>query len=105
MRKISVQLLALLMRLGRRGSERGFSLVEMLISMLLTSLIVTAIYSIFRVQTHSVKVQENRLEAQEYARSVVDIMVREIRNAAYNPLSVTSGAADCFGVGSPGAPA
>ncbi|MBI2089110.1 MAG: prepilin-type N-terminal cleavage/methylation domain-containing protein [Deltaproteobacteria bacterium] len=74
---------------GRLASPGGFTLVEMLVSILITSLIVVAIYSIFRVQTHSVKIQENRLEAQEYARSVLDIMVREIRNAGYFPVTVT----------------
>ncbi|MBI2360366.1 MAG: prepilin-type N-terminal cleavage/methylation domain-containing protein [Deltaproteobacteria bacterium] len=86
------------------GSAKGFTLIEMLVSIMITSLIVTAIYSIFRVQTHSVKIQESRLEAQEYARSVLDMMVREIRNAAYNPLGATLGA-DCLGLGLPGAPA
>lgn len=73
----------------RLASPKGFTLVEMLVSILITSLIVVAIYSIFRVQTHSVKIQENRLEAQEYARSVLDMMVREIRNAGYFPVTVT----------------
>jgi prepilin-type N-terminal cleavage/methylation domain-containing protein len=90
-------------RASRLTADGGFSLVELLISMLVTSLMVVAIYSIFRVQTHSVKIQENRLEAQEYARSVLDITVREIRNAAYNPLGATLGA-DCLGLGLPGAP-
>lgn len=66
-------------------SNKGFTIVELLVSILLTSIIMGAIYSVYRVQTHSAKVQENRLEAQEYARSVLDIMVREIRNAAYAP--------------------
>lgn len=88
-------------RLTRCG---GFTLVEMLISMLMTSFLIVAIYSIFRVQTHSVKLQERRLEAQEYARSVLDMMVREIRNAAYNPLGATLGAS-CGGGIVPGAPA
>jgi Tfp pilus assembly protein PilW len=74
----------------------------MLVSILITSLIVVAIYSIFRVQTHSVKIQENRLEAQEYARSVLDMMVREIRNAGYNPLSTSTGT-NCGGTGNPAA--
>lgn len=73
-------------RAALHGSESGFTLVELLISILMTSLIVVAIYSIFRVQTHSVKLQESRLEAQEYARSVLDIMIREIRNAGYFPV-------------------
>jgi len=82
--------------------ERGFTIVELLVSILLTSIIMGAIYSVYRVQTHSAKAQENRLEAQEYARSVLDMMVREIRNAAYNPLGATSGT-NCAG-GSAGTP-
>ena len=60
-------------------------MVELLVSLLLTSIIMTAVYSVYRVQTHSAKLQESRLEAQEYARSVLDMMVREIRNAGYAP--------------------
>lgn len=66
-------------------SEKGFTIVELLVSILLTFIIMGAIYSVYRVQTHSAKVQENRMEAQEYARSVLDMMVREIRNAGYAP--------------------
>jgi len=76
--------------------QNGFTLVEFLVSILLTSIIMGAIYSVYRVQTHSAKVQESRLEAQEYARSVLDMMVREIRNAAYNPLGATLGT-NCAG--------
>lgn len=83
-------------------SKKGFTIIELLVSILLTSIIMGAIYSVYRVQTHSAKVQENRLEAQEYARSVLDMMVREIRNAAYNPLSATNGT-NCAG-GSSGVP-
>jgi prepilin-type N-terminal cleavage/methylation domain-containing protein len=83
-------------------AHSGFTLVELLVSILLTSIIMGAVYSVYRVQTHTVKIQENRLEAQEYARSVLDLMVREIRNAGYNPLGVTNGA-NCSG-GSSGAP-
>jgi prepilin-type N-terminal cleavage/methylation domain-containing protein len=84
-------------------NKKGFTIVELLVSVLLTSIIMGAIYSVYRVQTHSAKVQENRLEAQEYARSVLDMMVREIRNAAYNPLSATLGT-NCAGglAGAPG---
>lgn len=85
-------------------SKKGFTIIELLVSVLLTSIIMGAIYSVYRVQTHSAKVQENRLEAQEYARSVLDLMVREIRNAAYNPLSAILGASCGGGIiaGTPG---
>jgi hypothetical protein len=50
-----------------------------------------AIYSLFKVQTRLARLQENRLEAQEHARSILDLMVRDIKNAAYNPLGATLG--------------
>lgn len=73
----------------RAGGQGGFSLVELLISILLSSMMLSAIYSVYRVQAHSVKLQENRLEAQGYARSILDLMVREIRNAGYAPTGAT----------------
>lgn len=66
-------------------NKKGFTLVEFLVSLLLTSIVMLAVYSVYRVQTHSVKIQEGNQEAQEYARAVVDMMVREIRNIGYLP--------------------
>ena len=83
-------------------SQQGFSLIEFLVTILLSSIVMGAIYSVYRVQTRSMKVQENRMEAQQYARSVLDLIVREIRNAGFNPLSVTNGN-NCAG-GSQGTP-
>ena len=75
--------------------QAGFTIVELLVSILLTSIIMTAVYSVYRVQTHSAKVQESRLEAQEYARSVLDAsdrrrlmtMAGDLLKAAYNPVT------------------
>jgi Tfp pilus assembly protein PilW len=44
-------------------------------------MVLGAVYTLYRVQTHSTKVEASRLEAQEYANAVLDLMVREIRNA------------------------
>jgi Tfp pilus assembly protein PilW len=73
--------------------QGGCTLVELLVSMMLTLFFMGAVYSVFRVQARTVKSQESRLEAQEYARAVLDVMVREIRNAGYT----VSGTA-CAGV-------
>jgi prepilin-type N-terminal cleavage/methylation domain-containing protein len=70
----------------RADKQAGFTLVELLVSVLLTSFIMGAVYSVYRVQMHSGKVQENRLVAQEYARNVLDMMVREMRNTGYFPV-------------------
>ncbi len=71
-------------------SQEGFSLIELLVTIVLSSIVMGAIYSVYRVQTRSMKVQENRMEAQQYARSVLDLMVREIRNVGYFPVGACS---------------
>jgi Tfp pilus assembly protein PilW len=47
--------------------------------------VLAAIYGLFRAQTHTIKGQEGRMEAHEYALSVLDMIVREIRNTGYFP--------------------
>ena len=84
------------------GAHAGFTLAELLVAMLLSSIIMGGVYSVYRMQSHTMKIQEKRLDAQDYARSVLDMMVREIRNAGNNPKGATGGA-NCAG-GSAGAP-
>ena len=83
--------------------QQGFTLVELLVSMVLSFLLLGAVYSVYRVQAHTVKVQEKRQEAQEYARVVLDMIVREVRNAGSNPLQATSGT-NCAGTPTAGTP-
>ncbi|HWP58738.1 MAG TPA: hypothetical protein VNL14_12680 [Candidatus Acidoferrales bacterium] len=88
--------------------SRGFTFVELLVSMVFTFILLGVIYAVYRVQAHTVKVQEKRQEAQEYARAVLDVMVREIRNAGYNPTQVSLSDLALYGVncggGVPGVP-
>lgn len=79
--------------------QAGFTMVELLVSTLLSSLVMVATYGIYRVQMHSVRAQEYRLDAQEYGRAALDMMVREIRNAGLNPLGALSGTALGLGCG------
>jgi len=87
------------------GSEgnKGFTLIELMVSMVLSLTVLAAVYSFYKVQARTLKVQENRQEAMEYARGVLDLMAREIRNAGYNPNQVTSGA-NCAGTPTAGTP-
>jgi type II secretory pathway pseudopilin PulG len=86
----------------RLKDQRGFTIAELVVSAGLSLSVLAAVYGVFRSQTHTVKVQESRIEAHEYALNAIDVMVREIRNAAYNPLATTNGA-NC--AGSSGSPA
>ena len=61
-------------------------MVEFFVSIFLTTIVLAVVYSVFRVQTHSLKSQEKRREAQQYTRSVLNLMVREIRNLGHFPV-------------------
>ncbi len=66
-------------------NQKGFTLAELLIAASLSLIVLGAVYSVYRVQAHTVKVQEFRTEAQEYGRNALDMMVREMRNLGYFP--------------------
>jgi Tfp pilus assembly protein PilW len=66
-------------------NQNGFSLVELLVAAGLSLFVLASIGGLFRAQTKTVKGQESRLEAHEYALTVLDLMVREIRNTGYFP--------------------
>ncbi len=71
--------------------QNGFTLVELILASFMLSITMGAFYSVYRVQTRSLKSQDDRLEAQQAARSVLDFMIREMRNAGYNPHNTNSG--------------
>src|ERR1043165_5599926 len=86
-----------------KNSSAGYTLLELLVSMTLSLVILSAVYAVYKVQARTLGVQQNRQEAQDYARGVLDLMVREIRNAGYNPLQVSSGT-NCAGSPTSGTP-
>jgi type IV pilus assembly protein PilW len=66
-------------------NHKGFTLIELLVAMSLSLIVLGAGYSVFRVQIHTVKAQEFKMEAQEDARAALDMMVREVRNLGFFP--------------------
>ena len=66
-------------------NQKGFTLVELLVAMAGSLLLLAAVGSVFRMQTHTVKAQEFKMEAQEYARASLDMMVRDVRNLGFFP--------------------
>ncbi len=71
--------------------RNGFTLIETMVAMFMLSITMAAFYSVYRMQTRSLKGQENRLQAQQTARSALDFLVRELRNARYNPAGEDDG--------------
>jgi len=66
---------------GRR--QKGFSLVEMLIAMVIALVVIGGVYRTFTVQQKTFVVQEQVSEAQQSVRAVMDLIARDIRMAGF----------------------
>ena len=68
----------------------GFTLVEVEVSTLLMLIVSATIFATYRFQMFVLKAQEVQLDAQQSARSMMDLMSREIRLAGYDPTCAKS---------------
>jgi type IV pilus assembly protein PilW len=66
--------------------NKGFSLVELLIALVMGSLLVAASYRTLIGQHKTYTVQDEVAEAQQTVRAAMDTIVRYVRIAGYDPL-------------------
>jgi prepilin-type N-terminal cleavage/methylation domain-containing protein len=83
-----------------RCSNRGFTMVELLVAMVVGLLAMAGIYSTFLSQHRSYKIQKETSEMQQNIRAAMFYMQREIRMAGSNPYKTLPLAA--FGITAPG---
>lgn len=67
------------------NSQKGFTVIEFFVAIFLTVIILGVVYSVYRLQTHTLKVQGKHLDAQQYVRSILSLMIREVRNVGHFP--------------------
>jgi len=71
-------------------NERGYTLQELLVAIPLGMLILAGVTTTFVSQSRSYHAQEQINEMQQNARAAMDIMVREIKMAGYNPMGAAA---------------
>jgi len=75
-------------------NDRGFTLVELMIAMVVGMVVLGAVYALFTAQSKHLATQEQLAELHQNARAAMDIMVREISMAGYNqttaPATITA---------------
>lgn len=67
----------------KQSDMKGFSLVELLIALAISAIILAALINYFIQNQKTYSSQELNNEMQDYARSAMDFMAREIRHAGY----------------------
>jgi len=73
--------------------SRGFSLIEMMIAMVIVGIMGIALVGFLRTQHQTIVRQNSGVLATQNARAAVDMLARELRNAASNPRMSPSGGA------------
>lgn len=68
--------------------QAGFTLLELVVALALGMLTVAVVYSIYLTQARSMAAQNKKLAMQQEVRAVSDLVVRELRQAGYDPAGV-----------------
>lgn len=94
------------------STERGFSIVEMMVSITIGLMIVAALTGVLTSNSRSSKTNERTSELQSNGRYALDHLKRELRHAGYRgytwaepatptgAIAVTGGVTECGGAGS-----
>lgn len=80
----------MVMSRGHIASHEGFTLVEMVVALALSLVTVSAVYSLYISELRAQNVREDRLEMQQQARVVIDVVSRELLMAGFDPRGVNS---------------
>jgi type IV pilus assembly protein PilW len=73
------------MQIEKRKTTRGFTLIELIIAMSLGLIVLGSLYGVFTMQNRTASVQEQIADMQQNARAGLEILMRDIRMAGYNP--------------------
>ena len=65
--------------------QNGFSLIEIMVAMAISSIVITAMYEIFYSQQRSYINQDQVAEMQQNLRAGSYLMTKEIRSAGFDP--------------------
>ncbi len=65
--------------------NKGFTLVELMITLAMSGIIIAAVYSVYSMQQRAYGRQNQVMEVQQKLRAVLYMMGQEIRMAGFNP--------------------
>ena len=65
------------------SNQKGMTLIELLVGLIVSTIIVAGVYRVFVAQTRAYTVQEQVVEVQQNIRGAMELMLRDIRMAGY----------------------
>ena len=78
------------MRVLSRFNQKGFSLMELLVALVISALVIAGIYKLFIFQSRAYTVQGQAVEVQQNIRMAMEILLRDLRMAGFDNDNDTS---------------
>jgi type II secretory pathway pseudopilin PulG len=72
------------MKTQRLSDEKGISLIELLIVLVMSSLLIGGVHRLFVAQNKAYAVQEQVVEVQQGIRAAMELMLRDLRTAGFD---------------------
>jgi len=67
-----------------RPNDKGLTLIELLVGLVICAMVVAGIYRLFVSQSRAYTVQEQVVEVQQNIRSAMEVMLRDLRMTAFD---------------------
>ena len=76
------------------SDQKGVTLIELLVGLVISGIIIAGIYRVFVAQTRAYTVQDQVVEVQQNIRGAMELMLRDVRMAGYssniNPVTLAA---------------
>jgi type IV pilus assembly protein PilW len=77
------------MTASKRKIQNGFTIIEVMIAMVISSILITAVYQTFHSQQRSYTMQNEAAAMEQNLRGSLYLLTKELRSAGYNPQQET----------------
>jgi type IV pilus assembly protein PilW len=75
---------------SKRKTQNGFTIIEVMIAMVISSILITAVYQTFHSQQRSYTMQNEAAAMEQNLRGSLYLLTKELRSAGYNPKHETN---------------
>lgn len=72
------------------SKQKGLTLIELLVALVICAVVIGAIYRLFVAQTRAYTVQDQVAEVQQSVRSAMELLLRDLRMTGYDDDCLTS---------------
>src|SRR5215510_12708356 len=79
-----------IMIVSKRKTQNGFTIIEVMIAVVISSVLIAAVYQTFHSQQRSYTMQNEAVAMEQSLRGSLYLLTKELRSAGYNPNQATT---------------